>query len=118
MRLDPSHVSVYPTLQKFLAAGAHVAIGVEQLVLGLHKGFWLAHGWGAQVGQHIAQGLLRHRCADDTDRYADHARRLACPGILPTRTRSRVNGIFQHASYGAVVFRRDKGTPWAPLMAA
>src|SRR2546430_1173747 len=76
MLLHPSYISVYPALQKLPACGADAAIGVEQAFFGLDKCLGLAKGRDVEIGQCVAEMLLRDRRADRADRYPDHAGRL------------------------------------------
>ena len=87
---------------------AHAAIGVEKAFLGLQEHLRLPQRGHIQVGQHIAQMLLRQRRTDGADRHADHRRRLAVPDAVPVGARTLVQRILEHAGHGAVVLRRHE----------
>ena len=84
------------------------ALVVEQAFLGLHEGLGLADRRHVEVGEDVAQVLLRHGGADGADRDADHAGRLAGPGALAVGTRGVVDRVLQHAGNRAVVFGRHE----------
>lgn len=74
----PRYVVIDKALQKFLRAFvADVAVGIEHPFRVLEKHFRLRHHGDIQVGQHVAQVLLRQRGACSANRYADDRARLA-----------------------------------------
>ena len=88
MRLDPRDIPVHPALQELAAIGTDSTRRVEQTFLRLDEAFRLTERRAVQVGEHVAQVLLRHRGADGADRDTEDARRLARPSALP---RSRLS---------------------------
>src|SRR5690606_30298851 len=92
----PRSILVHPALQELLAAFVQVSVRPVQGVVGVDEGFGLTHGRHVEVGQHIAQMLLRQGGTDGTDRGADDARRFSGPGALAIRARGVVDGVLQY----------------------
>src|ERR1019366_9116234 len=69
--LHPGDIAVHPVLHELSVGGADLAMRVEQALLRLDEGLGLAERRRVEIGEDVAQMLLRHRRADRPDRDAD-----------------------------------------------
>lgn len=70
----------HPALHKGQAGRANFSVGIEEAFLGMDERLWLAHRGHIQIGQDVAQVLLRQRRANGPDGSAQH------PAGLPSQT--------------------------------
>ena len=72
-------VLVGPALQKLFAGLSYIAGTVKQALFGMNKGLGMARRRHIQIGQDVAQMLLRQRRANRSDRSACDTGGLAAP---------------------------------------
>ncbi len=106
-------VLVHPALQELGAGFSNAAVGVEEAVFCLHEGLRLAERGHVEVGQDVAQVLLRERGADRANRDADDAGWLAAPGALAIGPRSVIERVLEYARDRTIVLGVRNSRPWA-----
>lgn len=95
VHIDPIGISFHPALEERPAGRTNTAVGFKQVVVHLEKHLGLAERWDVEIGEHVAQVLLRKGRADGTDGNTDDTRWFSTPHALAVGTRGMIDGVFE-----------------------